>query len=251
MTTPSPAAPRASSTFAAFAAFAAIATACLLAFASPAPPAGAADASSAAPGKTAPPELADASTDRVHAVVAVPDPNRRVGVVRLLSRGDGVVVQTLLDTRLLSRAVAEIRAKEKRAWGEGDAASAAYVAALDSALAEVERRPADEERRRRLLVEFAADAGGEAVLVGTFAAFEDRAMAHPSGREVFATLAPPRAWVLREIRLVVADAFDVPDSEVDRVGPLGPAGAPAATPSAAPAALPGPAGADAPHGSPR
>lgn len=202
--------------------------------------------------------LEDASADRVHAVVPVPDANRRVGVVRLLSRGNAVVVQTLLDTRLLSRAVAGIRAKERRAWGDADAASASYLAALESALATVESRPADDERRRRLLIEFAADDRAAAVFVGTFASFDDRTMAHPPSREVMARLSPPREWVLCEIRLVVADAFDVPEAEVDRVGPLGPASPlappptppptsppapPPASPPASPPANPGPASA--------
>lgn len=177
--------------------------------------------------------LDEASADRVHAVAPVPDANRRVGVVRLLSRGNAVVVQTLLDSRLLARAVAEIRAKEKRAWGDADAASTAYLAALESALATVESRPADDERRRRLLIEFAADDRASVVLVGTFASFDDRTMAHPRSREVLARLEPPREWTLREVRLVVADAFDVPEAEVDRVGPLGPAASLPAKPGAA------------------
>lgn len=192
------------------------------------------------------PRLADASADKVLASTVVPDAVRKVGEVRLLSRGDAVVVQTLLSTKLLSRVVAEIRVKEGRNWPPDDDSVRAYLAALDAARGTVEKRDPGldwKERRRRLLIEFAADATDAVVLVGTFRAAEDAKELTPSEREIFSTLVLPRAYVLREVRLILADSFKVDEKDVDRLGPLGPAAATAGTPNA-------PTPADSPTGSP-
>ncbi|MFN2426673.1 MAG: hypothetical protein ABR587_09545 [Candidatus Binatia bacterium] len=178
--------------------------------------------------------LGDASADRAIADIVVPEPSRKVGEVRLLARGEAVVVQTLLSTKLLSRVIAEIRKKEEANWPAGDPSTAAYLDALESARKTVERRaPAADwvDRRRRLLIEFAADANSEAVYVGTFRYAKDGSDRSPHDREVFNTLALPRAYILRNIRLILADSFKMPVTEVDRLGPLGPASASASASS--------------------
>jgi hypothetical protein len=179
--------------------------------------------------------LNDATRDKVNASKAVPDPRRKVGEVRLLARGGGVVVQTLLSTKLLDRVTGEIRKKEEGNWPAGDPSREAYLAALDRSRRTIETRAADsKDRRRRLLIEFAADDAATVVSLGTF-----RFVNGESGaieREVLETLELPRSYVLRNMRLILADSFDVAESEVDSIGPLGPASASAATPdSAAPA----------------
>jgi hypothetical protein len=176
--------------------------------------------------------LLDASADRVVAFTPVPDAARKVGETRLVARGDAVVVQTLLSTKLLSRVVAEIREKEERNWPEersGVEGRRAYVEALVAAREALDKRspgPDWTDRRQRLLVEFAADATGSAVVIGTFDAMPATGEPGPRVREVLATLDPPRAYVLRNIRLVVADSFGVDEKDADRIGPLGPAASP-------------------------
>jgi len=185
--------------------------------------------------------LSDAASDKVHATVVIPDATRKVGEVRLLARGDSVVVQTLLSTKLLSRVIAEIRKKEEVNWPPDDASVASYLAALDAAREKVEKRDpaaAWDDRRRRLLIEFAADSGNAAVMVGTFRFAKDGSDTTPHDRELFATLALPRAYVLRNMRLILADSFKIAEPDVDRIGPLGPASAP---PGPATSAPPGPA----------
>jgi hypothetical protein len=185
------------------------------------------------PGYASSTTLSDAAHDAVKATRAVPDPRRKVGEVKLLARGNGVVVQTALSTKLLDRVTGEIRKKEEGNWPAGDPSREAYLAALDRTREAIEKRGADsDDRRRRLLIEFAADDANAAVFLGTF-----RFVNGDSGaieREVLETLELPRSYVLRNMRLILADSFDVPESEVGSIGPLGPASA--APEAAAPAA---------------
>src|SRR5262245_25756123 len=58
--------------------------------------------------------LEQAAGDTIHARCVVPDNLRKVGEVRLVTRGNAVVVQTLLSTKVLSRVLAEIAKKEQR-----------------------------------------------------------------------------------------------------------------------------------------
>lgn len=196
--------------------------------------------------------FADASADKVHAAVSVPEPARKVGEVRLLSRGDAVVVQTLLSTKLLGRVVGEIRQKEEGNWPKDSEDTRAYLMALEAAREKLEKRdvgPDWRDRRHRMLIEFIADASGHAVLVGTYKVSGEGNVV-PASRELFSTLTPSRPYVLGNIRLILADSFDVAPAEVDKLGPLGPASlaaAPApggtATPAPGAAAAPAPGGA--------
>lgn len=191
-------------------------------------PVAAADAVAVPPPAVAPASL-DASADRLEAKVVIPEPARKVGEVRLLSRGNAVVVQTLLSTKLLSRVTGEIRKKEEANWpaaAAGREDAVAYLEALEAVRVAVERRSPGvdwADRRRRLLIEFVADAGGQAVLLGTFTTASGTTDLTPASREVLGTLTPSRAYVLRNMRLILSDSFKVPEAEVDRIGPLGPA----------------------------
>ncbi|MFN2375978.1 MAG: hypothetical protein ABR538_05550 [Candidatus Binatia bacterium] len=174
--------------------------------------------------------LSDSAPDQVKASTPVPDAVRKLGEVRLLARGEAVVVQTLLQTKLLSRVVAEIRVKDGRNWPQDDEGSSAYLAALEAARDTLEKREipfSAKDRRRRLLIEFAADEKEAVVLLGSFrfTGQEAPTQAAPAlpEREILATVALPRAYILRNIRLILADSFKLPESEVDGLGPLGPA----------------------------
>ena len=166
----------------------------------------------------------DAATDRVVKQTAVPDDVRRQGEVRLIARGDAVVVQTLLDTRILRRAVAEIRKKEERNWpvgADGHDDMLRYVAAIATVAGELEAAHPDE--RQRLLIELVATAEGGGAVVGTFEGGEENGALRPTGARTMATPAVGREYLLRNMRLILADAFDLDEDEVDRLGPLGPA----------------------------
>ena len=99
----------------------------------------------------------DASQDQLVRRAYVPSPERRVGEVRILRRGDATVVQTLLYSKVLSQVVAEIRKKELANW-PGNADVADYLDALTRVQKTIwSRLPADQrvaDRRQKLWVEF-------------------------------------------------------------------------------------------------
>lgn len=175
--------------------------------------------------------LLDPAADKVEARTVVPDAMRKVGEVRLIARGGGTVVQTLLLTRVLGRVVAEIRKKEERNWpqdAEGYADMRRYVDAVAAAADALRAgRPESSDRRARLLIEFLASEGASGVLLAEFEGDEVDGAIQPRSRRPLATLPLRRAYVFPNMRFILADSFHVPEPEVGRLGPLGPIAAPA------------------------
>jgi hypothetical protein len=167
----------------------------------------------------------DAATDRVVKRKIVPNDARHQGEVRLVARGDAVVVQTLLETRVLKRVVAEIRKKEERNWPVGAAGHDDMVRYVDAVSAVAEQlAAAHPDERQRLLIELVATADGGGIVVGEFEGEEAGGVIHPTSARTIATPQVGRAYLLRNMRLILADAFELDESEVDTLGPLGPAG---------------------------
>jgi len=176
------------------------------------------------------------AADEVLARTPVPNAESPIGEVRLVRRGNTTVVQTLLVTRLLPRVTAEIRVKEERNWPEGAAGHddmLAYTSALDAAQKHMRaglpdadaRNVADRDRRLRLLVEFAASPTSAGVEIAEFtSAAEDRPY-DVASRRTLGSPAVGRPYVLRNMRLILADSFHVAEADVDRLGALGPAAA--------------------------
>ena len=157
--------------------------------------------------------------DAVVAATPVPSPERPVGEVRLLRRGAAAVVQTVLDTALLPRVVAEIRNKEAANWPEGRPGrddSARYVAALEEVSGAVRsQQPRDPRRRHRrlhLLIEFALSADRAAVAISGWERTDAGAVqrAEPS-----VVLQPSRDYVRANMRLIAADSFHVDGRALD------------------------------------
>ena len=133
---------------------------------------------------------------------------RNHGEFRLVRRGESVVVQTLLVTRSLKRAVGRIRHKEEANWPKdspGYGASRRYVEAISGAVSEILETDHSGDRKRRLLIEMelAEDAG-------------DISRWKPSTRdgeggialvtaELIARLELPCPWTRREMVLVAED----------------------------------------------
>ena len=174
-----------------------------------------------------PATLLAADGDRVIATTVVPDDVRKVGEVRLVARGEATVVQTLLATKVLNRVVGEIRTKEEGNWPPGSAERESmerYLSALfrtADALAARRESGAAGERRLRLLIEFVASPDAAGVIVGEFTGDEVDGHITPTARRPMETIALPRAYVLRNMRLILADAFHVPVAEIGKLGPLG------------------------------
>jgi hypothetical protein len=185
-------------------------------------------AASSAMAGALPAELVSADGDRVLAATVVPDAVRKVGEVRLVARGEATVVQTLLATKALSRVVSEIRKKEEGNWPAGRPGREdmeRYLAALfrvADGLAARRDGAGDGDRRIRLAIEFVATRDVTGLSLAEFDAVED------DGRIRSVTLRPvetfplPRAYVLRNMRLILADAFHLAEGDVGTLGPLGP-----------------------------
>jgi hypothetical protein len=95
---------------------------------------------------------------------AIPKHPPQVGTLRLLKRGKAVVLQTDLETTVLRRVLAAITEREQGRWQAGTLERTdmeRYLASLEGAVALVEQRVAkrtpDQDRRRRLQIEFIAD----------------------------------------------------------------------------------------------
>jgi len=169
-----------------------------------------------------PPALAplfDTAADAVVSSTPVPSPDRRVGDVRLLRRGDVAVVQTVLDTALLPRVIAEIRKKEEANWpagkpGHDDAER--YVATLeqiaDQLRAQQPKDPHRTHRRLHLLIEFALDAKRAAIAISGWDPGDGGAV---SRAEPVVVLQPSRDYVRANMRLIAADSFHAEGAALD------------------------------------
>lgn len=173
------------------------------------------------------------TSDVVHARTAVPDEARKLGEVKLITRGTSTVVQSVLVTRVLPRAVAEIRLKEEANWPVGSVGRddmQRYVAALEEAATTLRaelgpadaRTAADEERRVPLLIEFRVDDVVAEVAIATFEPKDSGSPFDPMSIRILATPALARPYVLANMRLILADAFRVSTDDLARLGPLGP-----------------------------
>jgi hypothetical protein len=152
----------------------------------------------------------DASRDQLVRRAFVPSPERRVGEMRILRRGDAAVVQTLLYSKVLSQVVAEIRKKELANW-PGNADAAAYVAALTRVQEAIwSRLPANEraaDRRQKLWIEFVLAPGAAFIAIGAFELDESGGEVRVVSRELLELLEPAREYVARNQRLIAEDNF--------------------------------------------
>jgi len=169
----------------------------------------------------------DGAADRVVKRTDVPDATRKVGEVRLVQRGDAIVVQTLLATKVMSRVLAEIRKKETGNWPAdhpGHEDMERYLAAIDEKAEALRgaRDAGDGDRRVRLAIELVATKDAEGLVLATFAGDESGGFLAPTDRRVLETVALGRPYVVRNMRLILSDAFHVPETEVDGLAPLGP-----------------------------
>jgi hypothetical protein len=85
-----------------------------------------------------------------------------------------------------------------------------------------ERDAQDGDRRVRLAIELVATKDGEGLVLATFGAGEAGGYLAPTERRVLETVALGRPYVVRNMRLILADSFHVPEAEVDHLAPLGP-----------------------------
>lgn len=158
-------------------------------------------------------DLPDRSRDRICRRAGIATQFGRHGEVRLVQRGRSHVVQTLLHTKLLRRALGEIREREQEGWPEGAAdreASHRYLEALERAERSLPRpgsADAGGDRRRALLIEFALSPDGQTVaLLAPRVARSDAALTIEEARGI-ESLALPRSFVRGDMLRIVAEHF--------------------------------------------
>ena len=182
----------------------------------------------AARGATAEPAARpDTGDDVVVDRAFVPSEQRPQGEVRLVRRGGHVVVQTILYTRVLKRVLSNIAGKEKRNWPagtEGHADSERYMAALeefrkgaatarqgagDGGSGDSGDAAAASDRRVTMIIEF-VDAGESTIVtLGGVDLEGDGGAVRVVRRRTPVVLKPSATYVRRNMRLIVADAFQV------------------------------------------
>jgi hypothetical protein len=163
----------------------------------------------------------DRSADQILERRPITSRGRRHGEVRVIRRGEAVVIQTLLSSKILKRVVAGIRDRELESWPpgrEGHAAALTYLAALDAttkatrggsprshenAAAAADR---SRDRRRSILVEFILSNDRHGVVIA-----HPKLLDKPSGELTLTSvneeraLDVPRSFVERDIELIAID----------------------------------------------
>ncbi len=158
--------------------------------------------------------LLDGSRDEIVRSKFVPSGAWRVGEVRLVRRGPAVVMQTVLDTSLLARVVAEIGKKDLANWptsrrGHDDAMK--YVEAIRSAQAGIQEpfrhRENRGDRRPKMLIEFILSRDASIVAIAEPSLAEADGHVRVVSRRPIAILPLSRAYVRGNIYEIAWDAL--------------------------------------------
>lgn len=147
-----------------------------------------------------------------------------IGEVRLAARDRAVVVQTLLQTVLMRRVVAEIRKKEETNWPSdrrGAESSRQYVAGLERVQRSLWEQRARSTRGpnppQRLAIEFVHAAGKAWVSLGTFEASSNPPRLDVSALRELERIDLDAGYIAENIRLILADACGLGQQEIDRL----------------------------------
>jgi len=164
--------------------------------------------------------LLDGSRDEIVRGGFVPTEEQPVGEVRLIRRGQAVVMQTLLSTVFLKRVVAEIRKKELAAWppgrkGHDDALK--YIDAIQAAQQRIQERFGQREdrgdRRQKMLIEFILSDKASIVAISEPELKEDGSRLRLVSRRPIDVLELSRAYVRGNIYEIAWDALKLGKQE--------------------------------------
>ena len=158
--------------------------------------------------------LLDDKRDEIVRSEFVPTEEQPVGEVRLIRRGQAVVMQTVLHTALLKRVVAEIRKKELASWppdrkGHDDAQE--YIDAITTAQQRIQERDRQREgrgdRRQKMLIEFILSGRASIVAISEPELGEKSGHMRVTSRRTIATLELSRTYVRGNIYEIAWDAL--------------------------------------------
>jgi hypothetical protein len=162
----------------------------------------------------------DGSGDVVLSRAFVPSAEKRHGEVRLVRRDRGLVVQTLLYSKLLKRVVARIEEKERRSWPperQGHRDALGYIEALESAQREIAAGSpdgtGDRDRRQKMLIEFIREPAAAVVAVYELRMTEAGDQVRITGKRPLAIIEPSRHYVEENMKLIAADSLKLTDDE--------------------------------------
>jgi hypothetical protein len=168
--------------------------------------------------------LLDGAEDRIVQSAYVPSEEQPQGEVRLLRRGDAVVMQTVLHSKFLKRVVAEIRKKESASWPaerEGHADSIRYVDALTEANNRIQQRfrqrKSRSERRQKLLIEFILSEKSALVALYEPELAEEDGRYRVTSKSPVAILELSRAYVRGDIHEIAWDALGLSKKEAKKL----------------------------------
>ncbi len=162
--------------------------------------------------------------DEVVLAAFVPSADQPQGEVRLVRRGDAVVMQTVLYSRYLKRVVAEIRKKEVANWPPARAGhedSRRYIDAILEARDRIQRRfkeRADRgDRRQKMLIEFILSGTASLVTISEPELDEVNGHMRVVSNRPMARLELSRTYVRRDIYEIARDALKLGRKEANDV----------------------------------
>jgi hypothetical protein len=134
------------------------------------------------------------------------------GEVRLLRRDSAVVVQTLLNSKVMDRVAGAIQKKELQDWPEdreGSIDSRRYVKELVQALKVVRGRAEEGQRYLQLMIEFVLDEQQSyvALYAPTLTQNGDRLVLQK--KELLKKLPLSRTYVYKNILFIIQDSFQL------------------------------------------
>jgi len=166
----------------------------------------------------------DTPNESIVARAYVPSARRPAGEVRLIRRADRSVVEVLLYSKVLSRVVARIRAKELRNWPEGSPGhedAARYIETIESTQQvlwqHIRKNDISADRRQKMWIDFEFSDDEAMVSVGRFEMAAEPGEVLVSSRETWHQIPISRAYARRNMELIAADAFELEGSDLDRL----------------------------------
>jgi hypothetical protein len=167
--------------------------------------------------------LTDGSHDIIVRRATVPATGSPQGEVRLIERNHAVVVQTLLESRVIMRVAREIALKEDQGWPETNelrGESRRYLDALTEAaqavLHEHARRPELRNEPQKLIIEFVLAPDAAVVALYELPTGEVRDRDRLPERKLVRSLDLDRAYVERNVTLIAEDSLGMRADEVQR-----------------------------------
>ncbi len=173
--------------------------------------------------------LLDASKDKLVAFRFVPSAEKPQGEIRLIKRGDIHLIQNILYTKFLKRAIGVIQKKEAKAWPDdrpGRADSDLYMDMLmqarDFLWEKFKNRENKEDRRQKILVELIHSKDADIIVF-----FETDIKDTEAGKPVQITKRKPffivpvsSQYLMREMHLICRDALELSMEDAQKYFPI-------------------------------